>query len=411
MTAILIGAGSRGAKAYAPYALLHPDRIKFVAVAEPIEQRRTDFCNQHGISPEMAFRDHTELFQQNVEADVVFVCTQDTQHREHALQALEKGYHLVLEKPISTSLQACEEIVAGAQEKNRALIICHVLRYTGFFQAIKESIRSGEIGEVLSITLNENVGYAHAAHSYVRGNWRNEAISSPMLLAKSCHDMDILCWLMESPCTKVSSFGGLHFFKKENAPAGCASRCLDGCKAKAECPFDAEKIYMDPAITGWPVNVITEDISASGRQKALLEGPYGRCVFHCDNDVVDHQVVNLEFENGRTANFAMNSLSAETCRVITVYGTKGELTGKMEDNRLLKQIYGAEPEVVAIPQPEAGEYGHGGGDVGLMDHVWQLLESLEPDRSIPPCDAIYSHRICFAAETARKNNTVERLSR
>lgn len=405
LKAILIGAGSRGAKAYAPFALEHPEKIKFIAVAEPDVKRRQDFMQEHGIPLEYGYESYEGLLQKKLEADVIFVCTQDHMHKDPVIMALEAGYDVVTEKPISNTLEDSEEVVKKASKLKRKLVVCHVLRYTGFFGKIKEIIDSGEIGEVVSISLNENVGYAHAAHSYVRGNWRNEALSSPMILAKSCHDTDILQWLIGSPVKKVSSFGGLKHFKKENAPKGSCARCLDGCAVKAECPFDAEKIYMDPEITAWPVNVITADISQEGRHKALLEGPYGRCVYHCDNDVVDHQVAIMEYENGATTSFAMNSLSAKTCRQILVYGDKGQLSGMMEEDTILKQIYGAPEEIVKTEKPGSSEYAHGGGDAGLMEHVCAYIGAEDVER-IPETDAIVGHRICFAAEDGRKEDRV-----
>lgn len=407
--AMLIGAGSRGAKAYAPYALQHPDRIQFVAVAERNDERRADFCREHAIPPERTFTDFGPMFDAKIEADIVFVCTQDELHKAPALRALDEGYHLMLEKPISTNLADSEEIVAKAAQLNRLLIVGHVLRYTSFYSKIKEIIESGEIGDVLSISMNENVGYAHASHSYVRGNWRREDESSPMLLAKSCHDMDMACWLMGKPCTEVSSFGALNYFTAANAPEGSTARCLDGCKAKDACPFDCEKIYMDPEMTAWPVNVITHDISPEGRRKALREGPYGRCVFHCDNDVVDHQVVNLKFADNSTVGFAMNSLSSHTYRTISVYGTGGQLDGEMEANRLVKKIYGKEEEVITTQQPGASEYSHGGGDYGLMNHLVETVNGLTEGEKIGPSDAIISHRVCFAAEDSRHESKIVAL--
>lgn len=411
LTAILIGAGSRGANAYGPYALEHPDRIKFIAVAEPDDFRRNSFCEKHGIPKEMAFADFGPLFDGKIPADVVFVCTLDDQHRLPALRALEEGYHLVLEKPIYPTLAACEEIVDKAMEVNRQLFVCHVLRYTAFYSALKKLIGSGEIGDVVSVTMNENVGYGHAAHSYVRGNWRREDESSPMLLAKCCHDMDMIYWLLNRSCQAVGSFGGLNYFTAANAPKGSAVRCLDGCKVKDDCPFDAEKLYMDLSVTAWPVNVITNDISPEGRLKALREGPYGRCVYHCDNDVVDHQVVNLLFEGGVTVDFAMNSLSSHTYRTISVFGTKGQVDGVMEENMLVKKIYGKEEEIVNTQPPGQAEYGHGGGDAGLMDYVVETLWNLPPDFKATPCDAIVSHKMCFAAEEARHTGTVVQIAK
>lgn len=404
LKALLIGAGSRGAKAYGPYALNNPDKIKFIAVADLIPERRENFRREHGISEEFTFEDHTALLKKNIPADIVFICVQDQQHYQVAQEVLAQNYDMVLEKPICNTLAESEAIVTKAKEMNRKLIICHVLRYTEFFNEIKKIVDSEEIGELVSVSLNENVGYNHAAHSYVRGNWRNESLSSPMILAKSCHDLDILRWLVGSPCKKLSSFGSLKYFKAENAPQGSAARCLGGCAVKESCPYDAEKIYMDMSVTAWPVNVISDDLTKAGREKALKDGPYGRCVFHCDNNVVDHQAVIMEFDNGVTANFSMNAFSGKIYREINIYCTKGQIWGELENFSFYKQTFGREPVIVQMKKPEKAEYGHGGGDIGFMDYVCAKLNGGTGE--VPETEAIISHRLCFAAEDSRRAGKV-----
>jgi predicted dehydrogenase len=402
--AIMIGAGSRGYGAYPPYSLDYPDKIQFIAVADPRPERREAFCEAYKVDPAYAYEDYNSLLAAGLPADVAFICTQDDLHVDPAIKAMEAGYHIALEKPMATNLEDCKAIVSKSVELNRQLILCYVLRYTRFFNSIKDIIDSGEIGDVVSISLTEHVGYEHAAHSFVRGNWRNEEQSSPMILAKSSHDIDILCWLMNSDCIKISSFGNLKYFKRENAPKGSVLRCLDGCEVKESCPFDAEKIYTNPEIQGWPVDVITDDLSPEGRMKAIKETPYGRCVYHCDNDVEDHQNVILEFENGATANFAMNSLTYRCYREINVYATKGQLTGIMEDNQIVKNIFGKPTEIVSTIVPDQSAYGHGGGDKGFMEYVCKRIgENLDDPRDIPP---LLSHEICFKVEQARKENRV-----
>lgn len=411
MKAIMIGAGARGAKAYGPYATRCPEEIKFIAVAEPVESRRIWFQEQHSIAADHAFPDYAEVLAQGIEADLVFICTPDQLHYQPAKMALEQGYHVVLEKPISNHLEECSKLAHLAMRQNKQLLVCHVLRYTNYFNTLKSLIDSGEIGEVISITHNENVGFFHSAHSYVRGNWRKEATSSPMILAKSCHDIDLLVWLVSSRCTRVSSFGNLKHYRAENAPVGSTMRCLDGCKVQTECPYDAAKIYLDPTVTEWPVSVITEDVhSMDSRIKALQQGPYGRCVYHCDNDVVDHQVVNLEFENGVTVNFSMNSFSSEICRITTVFGTKGQLSGTMESNQIHKQIYlNRQDEIISTKKPNESIYGHGGGDEGLMKSIVAHFSGQDTKSLTTGMDALQSHQICFAIEQARKEGSVVAL--
>ncbi len=404
--AILIGAGARGARSYAPYALEYKDEIEFVAVAEPILTRREKFIKDHNIKDGNAFNCYTELFKHDIEADVVLVCTQDKLHFEPTIMALEKGYHVLLEKPISPSKDECIKIAGAAKKANKSLTICHVLRYTPFFKKIKELLDEKVIGDLVSITHNENVGYWHAAHSYVRGNWRNTEESSPMILAKSCHDIDMLLWLAGSNCEKISSFGSLRHFVKEKAPEGSTSRCTDGCKVIDTCPYNALKIYMDEDNTSWPIDVITEDFSKEGRIKALETGPYGRCVYQCDNDVVDHQAVIMEFSDGVTVSFHMNSFSYDISRTIKICGTKGEIIGKMEDDDIrvynfLTDTY----EDIDISGDTANTSGHGGGDYGLIAGLVEFLQDPEDNKMTTNAhDSIQSHLLCFAAERSRLTN-------
>jgi predicted dehydrogenase len=407
--AILVGAGARGSRAYAPYALENPEELVFVGVAEPIKSRRESFCQEHGISEEYAFESYEELFEKKIEADVALICTQDKMHYDPTIRALRSGYNVLLEKPIVTP-QECLGIEKEVKATDKKLTICHVLRYTPFFGKIKELIDEGKIGDVVAITHNENVGYFHAAHSYVRGNWRKKEESSPMILAKSCHDIDILMWLVGDKCKQVSSFGSLKHFKEENAPSGAANRCID-CSIRDTCPYDALDIYMDEANTGWPVNVITDDFSKEGRLKALREGPYGRCVYHCDNDVVDHQAVILEFDNGVTATFHMNAFTFNVNRTIRVSGTKGEIIGDMEEETIHLYDFNAKTKTkVTLNKITENDYGHGGGDYGLMK---ELIKSLrQPEVYTMRSEigsAVASHMVTFAVEESRIKGEVIKL--
>lgn len=296
VTAILIGAGARG-QIYARYAQEHPEELRIIAVAEPKADRRALMCRAYGIPADRAFSNWEDLMARPQMADAALICTLDDMHTEPTLAALKQGYHVLLEKPMSNSETECRAIAAAAEEAQRVLSVCHVLRYTPFYRTIKQLIDDGQVGEVASLSQVENVGYWHHAHSFVRGNWRCSEQTSPMILQKSCHDMDILLWLSGQRCTRVSSFGSLHHFDAAHAPQDAPLRCTDGCPHSVVCPYDAGKIYLTDNV-GWPTEMLTTDLSREGRLKALREGPYGRCVYHCDNDVVDRQVVNLEFDNG-----------------------------------------------------------------------------------------------------------------
>ena len=330
VTAILIGAGARG-QIYARYAQEHPEELRIMAVAEPKADRRALMCRAYGIPADRAFSNWEDLMARPQMADAALICTLDDMHTEPTLAALKQGYHVLLEKPMSNSETECRAIAAAAEEAQRVLSVCHVLRYTPFYRTIKQLIDDGQVGEVASLSQVENVGYWHHAHSFVRGNWRCSEQTSPMILQKSCHDMDILLWLSGQRCTRVSSFGSLHHFDAAHAPQDAPLRCTDGCPHSVVCPYDAGKIYLTDNV-GWPTEMLTTDLSREGRLKALREGPYGRCVYHCDNDVVDRQVVNLEFDNGAVASFTMTAFTTDMARQLKVCGTKGQITADMNAN-------------------------------------------------------------------------------
>ena len=313
-------------------------------------------------------------------ADVMIVATQDRQHVRAALAALDKGYHILLEKPISPSLEDCRALQKKARETGKLVVVCHVLRYTRFYAALKDLLSRGELGKVETIDAMEHVAYWHQAHSFVRGNWRDSSETSPMILQKSCHDMDILRWLAGEPCLRVQSFGSLDYFTADNAPEGAALRCLDGCACKEDCPFDAEKIYITDPRTGirgrgkgWPCAVLASDPDEDKIWDALRTGPYGRCVFHCDNNVVDHQTVNLEFANHIHATFTMTAFTQDCHRTIKITGTRGEIQGDMEENVLYLRRFGQPEEVIDLLQEEGTYSGHGGGDFGLMADFCRLM--------------------------------------
>eukprot|EP00105_Crassostrea_gigas_P016704 XP_011434203.1 PREDICTED: uncharacterized protein LOC105333087 isoform X2 [Crassostrea gigas] len=337
-TAIVIGAGMRG-YGYSYYQRMKPDRFRVIAVADPKKYQREKLQTLCGISDDMAFKDWREVVEKEKFADCVIICTQDKLHKEPTVAFAKKGYHILLEKPMATTEEDCREIVRVCKENNVFLSVCHVLRYTPWVRKIKELIDSGAIGDVVNIQHLEPVGYWHFAHSYVRGNWHNESESSPSLLAKCCHDVDLVChWMGERKCQRVSSFGHLSHFNKENKPKKAANRCLECPKElESKCPYSAKKIYIEDGIkasnTGWPVFVLTAgppDIE--NVTEALRTGPYGRCVYDMDNDVMSQQVVNMQFTGGATASLSMIGFTGSVCtREVSVFGTKGEIRYKDGD--------------------------------------------------------------------------------
>ena len=455
ISAIMIGAGNRGKDVYGNYALNHPQDLKFVAIAEPHPLRRELFARAHNIPSSNQYSTWEDLLQSKV-ADAAFICTQDQMHTAPAIKALELGYNVLLEKPMATKINECIALTQKAQEVKKQLRIAHVLRYTPFFQKIYEIIHSGQLGDVMTIDHRENVSYWHMAHSFVRGHWAKEESSSPMILAKSCHDLDILYWLVGCSPRIISSFGSLKHFKPEKAPSGATNRCLDGCTAIDSCQYYAPRIYIDiiPLLRmaqiggsgkvhfvanlalkhpqlfsklksfpvfrqvnkyqGWPVSTITEDLTTEGKWEALKTGPYGRCVYFADNDVVDHQVTIIEFDNGVTATFTMHGFSHLEGRTIRIDGTKGTLIGEFlaSGEKLILYDHYHETEKVIIDQKMKldSEIGHGGGDIGLIKSFIRSLrlDSEEPLTSAK--SALESHVMAFAAEEARFTNSTVQLA-
>jgi predicted dehydrogenase len=404
ITTALIGAGNRGVYAYGPYAIDHPNEMQFVAVAEPNAERREMFRKTHGISTDMCFSSWEELLSKPKLADAVLICTMDKMHFEPTINALEVGYHVLLEKPMSVDPKECINIAEYAEKYNRIFNICYVLRYTDFFSTIKKLLDEGRIGKLLSIQHNENVGYWHMAHSFVRGNWRNSEESSPMILQKSCHDMDILSWLTGAECRKISSFGTLSHFRAENAPKGAPHRCLEGCPSEVECPYYAPKLYLN-GNKGWPVSAVSTDTSTEAIIKTLKEGPYGRCVYHCDNNVVDHQVVNMEFDGDITAAFTMCAFTADTSRTIKLMGTRGEIHGSTAKNEIeVVDFSSGRRDIIKLVTSKSG---HGGGDFGLMRDFIRLVQNEGTGHCLTSAVmSVQSHIMAFAAEKSRVEGNI-----
>ena len=406
---IVIGAGSRGT-CYTSKSLEIPDYYQIVGVAEPIADRRDNIKNIHGVADEMCFESWEPLLALPKMADIAIIATMDRDHVAPALAAIEKGYDLLLEKPAGATPEECRRIQRAAEEKGVFVLVCHVLRYTNFFKALKKIIDSGEIGKVMNIQHFEPVGLIHQSHSFVRGNWRNSNESSPMILQKSCHDMDILAWLIGKKCKKVHSFGTLSYFTKENAPEGSTERCTDGCPHLDTCPFNAIKIYFDDKENDWFRTTCTKLAHPTDDDvmKSITTTDYGKCVFKCPNNVVDHQVVNLEFEDDIFASFTMSAFSKGT-RTIKIGGTKGVIEASMGDPIIrIHHFLGKEDREVDLNSASADNItgGHGGGDVGILYALKDLIEGV-PNESV--CDigeSCDNHMIAFAAEESRLTGKV-----
>ena len=408
ITFAIAGFGDRGST-YASMQELFPGRMKVVAVADLNPDKVKKAQTLYGIPEENCFESAEEMLRKPRLADVAVISTMDRQHVGHALPALERGYHVLMEKPISPDIHKCREILAAAAvHPHQHVILCHVLRYTKFYNTLKDLIDSGKIGGVVSICASENVGYWHQAHSFVRGNWRNSQETSPMILQKSCHDMDILTWLVGKKCKSVSSMGGIQLFRPGCAPAGSAAYCLGGCKAKDSCIFDAEKIYITGEKTGllhggnWISSILSVENTVESTYAALKDGPYGRCVFHCDNNVVDHQQTNLLMEDGSTISFSMCAFTENCYRTFKAMGTKGEIEGDMKSNAIRVRVFGQGEETIDLNTAEDLK-GHGGGDSGIIaDFLDMLLDGAPPtERTTTLENSMESHYIALAAEESR----------
>ena len=458
--AIMIGAGQRGNDIYGEYALRHPEQIRFVAVAEPDEGRRQQFASQHKIPSENQFESWEPLLERGRYGQAAFVCTQDQQHTAPALAALRAGYDVLLEKPMATTAEECRQLVDVAEETGQQLHICHVLRFTKHFTKMREIVQSGNLGEIINISHRENVSWWHMAHSFVRGNWRRKADSAPMILAKCCHDLDILIWIMDQNCEQLSSVGNLMHYRPENAPQGAPKFCLDGCAVADICPYYAPFIYVDllplwrsygdtakgfsriaaqaqerapglvkalsnlaPSLReiseyrGWPRSVVTQNPTPENLLDALREGPYGRCVYHRDNDVVDHQVVSMQFEEGTSVTLTMHGHSHTEGRFTRIQGSKAELQAAFGYGGSWIEVNQHRSDLRTHYDTSANKAsGHGGGDERLMTvflnglrqggrtHFAESAFHLSTARQ-----SLESHLMAFAAEEARLEEKVVRM--
>ena len=402
-TFVVVGLGNRGA-VYASHQLKFPEHMEVTAIADT-RQECLDTANAYLHLPEdRLFHSAEALLEQPKMADVMVIATQDAQHRDHAIRAMEQGYDLLLEKPIANRMEDIQKIVEAAHCHQRRVVICHVLRYTPFYRKVKDLLDAGVVGRILNIEAAEHVSCYHMAHAYVRGKWRRKEDSSPIILAKCSHDMDIILWLAGKKCLKVTSFGGLDHFTGKNRPEGAPMRCEDGCP-KEDCPYHAIRFYL-PRVPGWP----TKNMHPAPTEENILEmlrtTTYGECVYRQDNDVVDHQCVNMLLEDGITVTFNLNGFHTRGTRTIRIGGSEGELWGDLSAGKISWQKHGGEKQVFDLSNnPQATGSGHNGGDTGLVWDVLQFFgeENFNTD-SITTLDrSAESHYVAFAAEASRES--------
>lgn len=413
ITVAVMGAGSRGGT-YARYAERYPEAMKVVAVCDINPERRKATGDKYGVAENRRYGDWHEMIAAGRVADAMVIALPDNLHYEPAMAAMAQGYDLLLEKPMAQTELECRNLLKRQRETGVIVGVCHVLRYAPYFRALKSAIDDGLVGDVVSVQHMEPIQYAHMAHSYVRGNWHSSKETTPIILAKSCHDLDIIKWFLGKRCEAVSAEGSLIHFRRENAPKGACARCTDGCPHEAVCPYSAIDIYARRRkhmyVFDLPKGYTREDVL-----EKLRTTDYGRCVYFCDNDQCDHYVANLRFEGGVTAAFSMEAFTPWGGRRTRVMGTRGFIEGDgtkfnlydfRKDNRRTwaKKVF------------EIAEYkgsGHGGGDLALVrDFIRAVDAHDEKLLSSSLAASVESHVMGFACEKSRLSGhkeTVEAL--
>ncbi|SDE46648.1 Gfo/Idh/MocA family protein [Glycomyces harbinensis] len=429
----ILGAGARGSDTYGRWAIERPDRAAVAAVADPMAHRGDRLADAAGVPADRRYPDWRDLVADAdaIGLDAFVIALPDRLHLDAALAAVGTGLPILLEKPAATTPEALEALAAAARETKARIWVSHVMRYQPFWRTIRSIVDSGVIGRLVTIRAEENIGFWHYAHSYVRGNWRNLASSSPMVLAKTCHDLDVIRWFAGEAPASVASAGSLRYFRPEHAPEGAPDHCLDGCPAADSCPFYAPRYYVEALADtdGWPVALLGDDLTPEGRTEALRHGPYGRCVFHSDNDVVDHQQTVVAFPGGLTATLSTSAFTGQNTRTVRLTGTAGEIAGNLRTGVLEVDLFS--PTAVLPVPPEAqvrrrferppmghqvvelysgpvdasGEpdhRGHSGGDEALVDAFITALSSPDEHGASTSLEAsLDSHRMAFAAERSR----------
>ena len=409
ITAITCGAGNRG-NVYGGYAANFPDQIRIIGIAEPIPIRNERYTKIHHIPDENRFKTWEDVFKRPKFADVIIITMPDNLHYVPCMKALEMGYDVLLEKPMAQTEQECRNILARVKQTGRIVAICHVLRYSPYFIKMKKLIAEGAVGELVSIQHMEPIQHIHMSHSYVRGNWHNSRETTPIILAKSCHDLDILRWMIEKPCKSIVAMGDLKWFRKENAPPGSIDRCINGCPVEAGCPYSALKVYGDSRDWTYVFDLPEEtDKQQDAVMECLRTTNYGRCVYRMDNDQPDHYITSMVFTGNITANFSMEAFTSYGGRRTRVMGSMGDMVGDMEE--LTLSDFRTNKSVKLIPMAEeVDKYknsGHGGGDWNLMRDFILAVTNQDPKYLTSTIDqSIESHVMGFAAEKSRQTGTI-----
>ncbi len=390
---VFIGAGNRAGK-YLSWVIAHPHRAVVVGVADTDPNRCAAFAQRAGVPTDKMFSSADALFNSSIEADAAVICTPESVHFEPAMQALSRGWDILLEKPVSPSLSECEIIMGEADKRGLVAGVCHVLRYHPYFMALRSLVASHELGRPVSVTHRVKVGIDRACHTFVRGPWGNTSATSPVILSKCCHDVDILLWILGEKAVRVESIGSLGWFRPENKPASAASRCIE-CPVERECRFSAVDLYRRRR--EW-VGGFTYPTPEEAVERELREGRYGRCVYCCDNDAADRQMIIMETTDGTIVSLTMDFFTSEDSRLTTITLTGGEITG--DGKRIIVSPFMGEQRVIDLSDIVAQPF-HAGADMSLMDDFVSAVASHDHKMRSEISDAIESHRVCLVAEASR----------
>ncbi len=404
---VAIGVGNRMRK-YLTYVEQHPERARLVAVVEPDEIRRKAVAEKFEVPEDHCFNTYDDFFASDIDVEAAFICTPENDHYRPCMQALDRGCHVLLEKPAAQTPEHLDAISKKAREVGKEVCICHVLRYHPCFIKVKELIASGKYGRIISITHTEDVGLDRMCHSYVRGTMNSEKGNNPMLLAKCCHDIDFLLWLSEAKCVSVSSYGSLLWFRSENAPEGSASRCVH-CDIEEKCPYSAVDLYW------WRREWISNFDIPEGKtlddvlRKELKEGNFGRCVYHCDNDVVDNQVVTMRMDDGSLITLHMDIFTQRDGRTTDIKMTGGEI---FSDGKHIRATHFASRECSTFEYSSLNSNPfHGGADLRLVE---QFLNAVRGEGKVKASttidEAIRVHQICLEADESRRSGEMRKLN-
>lgn len=404
ISVVIIGIGNRGS-VYARYAKKYPEAMKIAGIVDNNVQRLVRYGKEYNVPETHLFKSLEDFYAVPKFCDAAIISTPDHLHYEPALKVMQAGYHLLLEKPMCQTERECRDVLEMAHKTGRIVGLCHVLRFAPYFIALRGVIKSGMIGDVVNIQHMEPIHYAHMAHSYVRGIWRNSKTSTPIILAKSCHDLDIVRYLVDKPCKSISAEGGLYLFKSENAPKGAPARCTDGCPHESKCPYSAIQIYCKKRAH---LKHLVEDYLNTSEEEimeALKKGQYGRCVYHCDNDQPDHYITNMVFEDGVTSSFTMDAFTPYGGRRTKIMGTMGFIEG--DGKEFVVTEFGSDKKSVwnakVAEIPEYKDSGHGGGDHGALRDFLEAVCWNDPSRMTSSVEvSVESHIMGFDAETSRR---------